>query len=104
MKKLNHNQKITSISFLYFFTGRSDETLLQAHFSLLIPKLRLDAEDWNNEIRIQSAQLLYQFLMGIGSGNHEIIHVMEILFHQFGDEEARIRNWVNNSCNILFLL
>ena len=84
---------------MQLIVGKSDKTLFQAHFSNLIPKLILDAEDWNNEIRIQSAQLLYQFLSEIGSGNHEITHVMEILLHQFGDEDARIRNWVINELN-----
>ena len=71
--------------------------MLEARFSDLMSKLRTDAEDWNNNIRIQSAQLIYQFLLEIGSVKGELIHVMEILLHQFGDEEAQVRNWVNES-------
>jgi len=59
-----------------------------------MPKLRLDAENWNNDIRIQNAQVLYQFLKEIACVKHEIINIMEVLLHQYGDEEAQIRNWV----------
>jgi hypothetical protein len=63
--------------------------------SKLISKLLQDAEDWNNDMRIQTAQLIYQFLHEIPDRKTELATVMEILTFQSGDQEAPVRNWVN---------
>ena len=63
-------------------------------FSKLILKLLQDAENWSNDMRIQTAQLLYQFVRELPDRKLELSTVMEILTFQAGDEQAPVRNWV----------
>ena len=82
-------------------------------FKKLIPKLLQDTEDWNNDMRIQTAQLVYQFLHEIPDRSTELPTVMEILIFQAGDDQAAVRTWVrfqvkcillkhNNLLNLLY--
>ena len=63
-------------------------------FNKLLPKLLLDAEDWNNDIRVQTSQLIYQFLHQLPIRKTDLSAVMEIVAFQAGDQEAPVRNWV----------
>jgi hypothetical protein len=45
-------------------------------------------------MRIQTAQLLYQFVRELPDRKLELSTVMEILTFQAGDEQAPVRNWV----------
>jgi hypothetical protein len=46
-------------------------------------------------MRIQTAQLLHQFVRELPDRKLELSTVMEILtFQQAGDEQAPVRNWV----------
>ena len=45
-------------------------------------------------MRIQTAQLLYQFVRELPDRKLELPTVMEILTFQAGDEQAPVRNWV----------
>ncbi|EFX62296.1 hypothetical protein DAPPUDRAFT_119461 [Daphnia pulex] len=60
-----------------------------------------DAENWSNDMRIQTAQLLYQFVREIPDRKLELSTVMEILTFQSGDEQAAVRNWAWRSARLI---
>lgn len=65
------------------------------NFGLLVPQLLKEAENWSNEIRTQTAQLLWQMLLESPDRRLELDTVMEIVVFQSGDEELTIRQYVN---------
>lgn len=67
---------------------------LLKYFSLLIPQLLKEAENWSNEIRTQTAQLLWQLLQESPDRSLELDTVMEMIVFQAGDEEFPIRQYV----------
>ncbi|XP_057380977.1 uncharacterized protein LOC130703562 [Daphnia carinata] len=70
-------------------------------FSKLISKLLADTENWNNDLRIQSAQLIYQFVREIPDRKLELSTIMEILIFQSGDDQASVRNWACKSARLI---
>nr|CAH0100125.1 unnamed protein product [Daphnia galeata] len=61
-------------------------------FSKLI--FKLVQVNCSNDMRIQTAQLLHQFVRELPDRKLELSTVMEILtFQQAGDEQAPVRNW-----------
>ena len=67
---------------------------LLKYFSLLLPQLLKEAENWSNEIRTQTAQLLWQLLQESPDRRLELDTVMEMIVFQAGDEELPIRQYV----------
>ncbi|XP_059353137.1 uncharacterized protein LOC130701361 [Daphnia carinata] len=63
-------------------------------FSKLISKLLADTENWNNDLRIQSAQLIYQFVREVPDRKFELCTIMEILTFHSSRNQAPFRNWV----------
>ncbi|XP_057370064.1 uncharacterized protein LOC130690853 [Daphnia carinata] len=74
---------------------------LKKCFSKLISKLLADTENWNNDFRIQSAQLIYQFVREIPDRKLELSTIMEILIFQSGDDQASVRNWACKSARLI---
>ncbi|KAI9550138.1 hypothetical protein GHT06_006412 [Daphnia sinensis] len=70
-------------------------------FSKLVPKLLADTENWNNDLRIQSAQLIYQFVREIPDRKLELPTIMEILVFQSGDDQAPVRNWACKAARLI---
>lgn len=67
------------------------ERFLKHSFSKLLPDILKNAENWNNDIRCQTSQLLLRFLEETSGRRRELPTLMEILVHQAGDDESTVR-------------
>lgn len=80
-------------NFLCFPTGE----FLNKCFTKLLPDILKGAEDWDDAIRSQTAQLLFRFLQQVPDKTSSLSTVMEILVFQEGDQVPVIRLWVTET-------
>ena len=91
LKFIYYKNTFSIIFFILIFTEHS----MDLWFKKLVPDLLKSAEEWSNDVRIQTAQLLFCFLQELSDKRIEFDTVMEIIVFQAGDEEASVQNWVS---------
>lgn len=85
----------------YYSSFKGYDQVLKDSLKKHISKLLADCEDWNNDVRCQTAQLVYQFILELPDRQTELSTLMEILVFQVGDELANVRQWVCQSFKML---